>query len=505
MPPPRFRHGYDHDVFISYTHTDDQLDAGCRWVTEFARDLKVRLEIVSGHSVDIWRDEEKLGAADRFNESIAAAIETSAVLLVVLSPGYFNSTPCQEERAAFYDKITRERKESAGRKARVVKVAKFRVALERYPQDLRELLEHRFYVELPGPAWREFRLSEDPDVRRRYNPKVDDVAQEIAGLLSALEPAGAAAESRGSVYLAEATSDVEPQRDVLRRQLVQLGFDVQPTRELRLLPAREIRSFIADTMHSCRLTVHPVGGFYGFVPEGAGGKSVVQMQLELAQSDARNGDLGRIIWVPEGLDVQEEAQKEFLKRIRTEFAGHGFEFLERPFRALETCVADRLRSPSRERDAAPSTGVYLICDDQDRAVAKGVRSFIFNQRCDVEWTPFGTGDLADDQEHQKLLRRNRAHLVLHGKTSEAWIQDRIRELTAVRQPGIPPVQAIYLTDPRRQDKDDILVRDITLIDGYPPSTVGGTLEPFLDGIRGADGLAVLPRPAAPQPDQRSAP
>ena len=74
MPPPRFQHGYAHDVFVSYTHTDDQPDAGRRWVTQFTSDFRARLEIVSGHTVDIWRDEEKLGAADRFNETIAQAV-----------------------------------------------------------------------------------------------------------------------------------------------------------------------------------------------------------------------------------------------------------------------------------------------------------------------------------------------------------------------------------------------------------------------------------------------
>ena len=97
MSPPRFQHGYAHDVFVSYTHTDDQPDAGRRWVTQFTNDFRARLEIVSGHTVDIWRDEEKLDAADRFNDTIAQAVGGSAVLVVVLSPSYFNSEYCQKE------------------------------------------------------------------------------------------------------------------------------------------------------------------------------------------------------------------------------------------------------------------------------------------------------------------------------------------------------------------------------------------------------------------------
>ncbi len=504
MPVQRFQHGFSHDVFLSYTHTDDQPDVGRRWVTQFMKDLRARLEIVSGHTVDIWRDEEKLGAADRFNETIAQAVEKSAVLVVVLSPGYFNSEYCDKERKAFYECARIDGKESVGGKARVVKAAKFRVSLDRYPSDLRELLEHRFFVETPGSTLcKEFHLSDDPAVRERYNTKVDDVAQEIAGLLAGLEPATSLEPTKGVIYLAECSSDVERERDDLRRHLLQLGYDVQPKKELRLLPAREIREFVSQTLGKCRLAVYPVGAYYGFVPEGAEGKSVVQIQLELAQMDARNGELGRIIWVPEGLVPQEETQRQFLARLRTEFAGRHFELLERPFRALASRVEDRLKATVRqiENTMTPSSGIYLVCHNADRALAKTVRSFLFNQQLEVDWTPISVGmtDLTGNAEHEKLLRRNGAHLVLHGETTDAWLQDRIRELNDKRIGGESPLQAIFLANPPREDKNDILVRDITVLNGYSPVTVADALQPFLDEIGGhrppnAAGAAVGARP-----------
>src|SRR5262249_30207566 len=162
------------------------------------------------------------------------------------------------------------------------------------------------------------------------------------------------------VYVAEGTSDIDSSREALRRQLAQLGFDVQPTRDLRLLPAREIRDVVRDALGRAQLAIHPVGGYYGLVPEGADGKSLVQLQLELAQAEARSSDVGRMIWVPEGLVALEEAQQQFLSRIRTSFAGHGFELLERPFRALETWVVERLQS-AREapQEETQASGVYL--------------------------------------------------------------------------------------------------------------------------------------------------
>jgi TIR domain len=486
MPSPRFQHGFEHDIFVSYTHTDDQPDGGRRWVTEFMRDLEARLEIVSGHSVGVWRDETELGAADRFNKTIAAAVRNSALLLVVLSPSYFASDYCLREREVFYEKIRAEGKESVGTKSRVVKVSKFRVDLEKYPPDLRELLEYKFFIEGANSGFcREFHLSDDAVVRARYQTRVDDVAQEIAQLLSLLEPRTASSASKGSVYLADTTSDLEPQRDELRRHLTQLGFDVRPSGELRLLPTRNLRDAVARFLAECRLAIHPIGAYYGAIPE-AEDKSIVQIQLELARATARNGDLPKIIWLPEGTVPADERQREFLNRIRTEFAGRGFEFLERPYRAMAATVEDRLKAPERAAggDVPPSSGIYLVCANKDRSVAKTLRSFLFNQRWQVEWTPvsLNSEDLASNPEHLKLMRRNNMHLVLHGDTDDGWIQDRIRELNERRERGHVRSQAIYLANPRRDDKDDILVRDVELLEAYANVPVADVLKRYLDDL-----------------------
>lgn len=480
MPSPRFKHGYKHDVFISYTHTDDRLDGELRWVTKFMNDLRARLEIASGHAVDIWRDEEKLNAADRFNLTIAEAVAESALMLVILSPSYFNSSYCRLEREEFYRQIEHQSRCNLGEdKSRILKVAKFYVELENYPPDLRELLEHKFYVQLPGKTtYREFHVSEDPKVRDLYMPRVADVAQEIAGLLAALEAAEAPAEPKGIVYLAQSTSDVESERDQLRRELVTEGYEVQPKTELRLLSASHIQKLVTETISKCRLTIHPVGEYYGFVPEGAGGKSVVDMQIEAALASVHDGQMGHIIWVRHGLEPKEEAQNKFLEKLRREVAGHGVEFLQSSLQGLVTHIRERLRNPlPQARAAVAASGIYLVCDNSDRPLAKILRSFLFNEGHDIEWTPISLDYLTQYGEHTKRLRRNRTHLVLHGKTSEAWIQDRIRELNELRTAEREPqLQGIYLADPRREDKNEILVRDIVLLDGYLSNPVSRRIK-----------------------------
>jgi hypothetical protein len=215
---------------------------GRRWVSQFEADLRTRLAQVSGRSIITWRD-NKLGGADRFNDEIATQIGKSAVMVAILSPSYFRSEYCSTERRKF-----RQAARDIANKARIVKVAKTRVDLAAYPQDLKELLEYRFCVDEPSGVAREFHLHEDPAVQRRNATRIDDVATEIASILKLLESgAGPNGTTKGVVFLAKTTSDLDEPRDSIRRSLVQQGYEVLPTVPLRLLTAPQIReSLTAD-------------------------------------------------------------------------------------------------------------------------------------------------------------------------------------------------------------------------------------------------------------------
>jgi TIR domain len=186
LPAPRFQHRFANDVFISYTHEDDHEEAGLRWVARFETELRARLAKVSGQSIQMWRD-NRLSGADRFKPEIEQQLLSSAVLVAVVTPSYFRSEWCAAERNRFIEWSRANRGLYVANKARVVKAAKTRVPLAQYPDELRELLEFRFYVEEPNGTAREFHLSSDREVRDRFFMVVDDVAQAIEQILRGLE------------------------------------------------------------------------------------------------------------------------------------------------------------------------------------------------------------------------------------------------------------------------------------------------------------------------------
>ena len=230
MPSPRFQHGFPHDVFISYTHADNQPDRRGPWVERFETDLKARLEVVSGASIDIWWD-KKLGAADRFNDAIKDELQKSAVLVVILSPSYFNSAYCQSERESFYSHCASSGQSAVGNKNRVSEGRRSSRPAQTLPADLEEMLEWRFYAPVAGTSrYRELHLHEDAAVRDLYETRVDDVAQEIATILPPWKPAPR------PPHAVPSTSPKPPRtcRKSAKRSaatLTQLGYEVTPRSE----------------------------------------------------------------------------------------------------------------------------------------------------------------------------------------------------------------------------------------------------------------------------------
>jgi TIR domain-containing protein len=98
-----------HDVFISYRWSDNPSDVP--WVTRFHRHLDTLLNRKAPPGTDgtswdysIFRDKSRIEGNAPLPESIAAAVKSSATLLVVMSETYAkrDSKWCEEERRLFH-------------------------------------------------------------------------------------------------------------------------------------------------------------------------------------------------------------------------------------------------------------------------------------------------------------------------------------------------------------------------------------------------------------------
>ena len=486
MPPARFGHGFRNDIFLSYAHVDNAPDTDRReWVSRFALDLKNRLEMVSGHSVAVWRD-DRLEASDQLDPTIAAELSNSAALVTILSPAYFGSDPCRQEREHFID-VFDGAVIRGTTKSRIVKVVKTRVSPNRYPDELRGMLEHRFYKEEPNGTFKEFHLHEREEVRNQYATVLDDVAQELSQLLSVVEghPMGP---PRGAVFLAAATGDVYSERNDLRRFLESDGYAVLPSRNLPV-EAEELKQDVKSALQASALAVFVLGCRYGWVPEMGDGKSFVRLQLEHAGSFAPH--LPRIIWIPPGVTGSEQPQKEMLDEIRREFPRHGFEVIESNLTTLQTHLRDRLRptkppsiSPARDRG---TFSLYLMVDRCDRDRARPLRQQLLAAGFEVDWLP-ETGEAGPIRQlHREWLIHDDAFLIYYGMSDATWLAYQKLELRKALGHGrrTPPETRIVLAAPLSPDKEDLRASPRLVLDGLPPKELNEAVNRFVTDLSSA--------------------
>ena len=446
---------FETDVFISYTHTDNQPfgEDQERWIARLHSRLETRVEQFLGSKVSIFRD-EKLQGNDAFAEVLLEQLEKVAALVCIVSPRYFQSEWCSRELTGFFQAAEQSGGLQVGKKARLFKVVKTPPRPEQYPDELQRLLGYSFFHEPRAGRIREFHLDPNPEKRREYWVTLDDLAQDVAHLLEEMrgrrpQPSPATSVRNGpAVYLAETTSDLSLARENIRRDLEQRGYDVLPDEPLSVHGGDLVAS-VRDNLAKSKLSVHLIGSRYGAIPEGEQ-RSIVQLQLEVAAQ--MNGRLQRLLWIPENLEPAEERQEAFLADLQSAVTvGVGTELLRTPLETLKTYMVDKLTAPPKT--SASETGVqepasiYLICDQRDFEAVQPLADCLQGRGFAVT-LPLREGNEAEiHEDHRESLVVCDSVIIYYGSAKEYWLRTKLRDLRKVPGWGRPKpieVKAVYL-------------------------------------------------------------
>lgn len=512
---------FEGDAFISYAHLDNvELVEGRKgWITNLHRALEVRLGQLLGKPPQIWRD-PKLKGNDVFAETLVGRLGAVAALVAVVSPRYLKSEWTQRELKEFWTAAEAQGGIRAGDKARIFKILKTPVPFDRTPPELRMLLGYEFFKTDPDTGKvRELDEVFGPEAQRDFWLKLDDLAHDICALLERLEagqqpqgePAAPAAAptappqpavSRGTVFLAETTSDLREQREALRRDLQRHGYVVLPDRTLPLV-CDETQAAIREDLARSGLSIHLIGRNYGVVPEG-GSTSLVELQHELATERAQGARLRRLVWIPAGLQVNDERQRQVIERLRLDTRmQEGADLLEAFFEDLRTVVQDWLKrdvAPTAARDGPAVTGdgpplLYLMADQRDAELISPWAEGLFDAGIEV-MRPMFDGDESEIREyHEESLTTCDGVLIFSGAGNEFWLRRKLRELQKAAGYGRTkprPVVGICLVPPRTAEKERFRTHEAMVMpqwDGFAP----GLLEPFVAQLRVTRSVEPIPR------------
>ncbi|MBW3660538.1 MAG: TIR domain-containing protein [Gemmatimonadetes bacterium] len=470
--------GFDYDLFISYSHVDNQsLTEGQKgWIDAFHQALERRLAQWLESDPEVFRD-PKLAGNDYFEDVLPARLRKTAILISIVSPRYAKSPWCQKELQVFCDVAEDTGGIRVGDKARIFKVIKMPVELEHHPPQLQGLLGYDFYMRDDKGVALELSPDLGDEARLRFIQRVNDLAHQIRQLIHELlessAPAGdtivrrAVPRPGSTVYLAHTTYDLQDARDGIRRELEQRGHTVLPDRELP--PGPQFRDAVREQLARASLSIHPVGANYGMVPETEE-ESIVAIQHELgAEWAAASGSI-QLVWAPRDLVPADERQRAFVERLEAETGS--FDFLRTSLEELKTTVHDMLDHPQAVKDeSGPEDGppsVYLVCDRADFESVRPLEDHLFETGYEV-LLPAREGDEAEVREdHRQNLLTSDAVLVYWGRAGEAWLRAQLRELQ--KAPGYGrtnPLRAsaVYVAPPGSAAKDRFRSHQFTVVRG----------------------------------------
>ncbi|HEV7746982.1 MAG TPA: TIR domain-containing protein [Pyrinomonadaceae bacterium] len=483
---------FTHDIFISYGHLDDVNPFGQQkgWVDLLHERLLVLVGQALGYEPAIWRDGHNLQGNDQLVGAISEGVTRSLLLVPVISPRYVQSDWCNREMEAFHAGESPVSQGTPGFRSRVFKVVKTPLPnhlkkLE--PVQIRDLIGYQFYAEDDTSGLlTEFNTDpSDKSYWRMLNRLVADITKALIELkhpeakqtgslkLPAPSASTAGAKPNGAsaappakfVYLAETTSDLTNERDLVRDELRQRGYGVLPEQKLPLEEVKQTEQSVRAALARCALSVHMVGTRYGSTPEDDA-RSAVRIQEQLAaEHGGANSEFLRLLWMPPGLmteamPISDERQTSFVTELQKRIAA-GTELLQTNVEDLKTRMVEKLTPTA----AVPKVGhsrfkqVYLICENRDRSLIRPIKEYLFKQNLEViTWLDQEGADTLMDY-HRKNLRECDAALVYFGSGDEPWVRKNLEDLQKAYGYGRENdwlANAVYVGAPPSEQKEDFL-------------------------------------------------
>lgn len=433
------------------------------------RYLEGRLEQLFGETaLPIFRDVSGLRqSSSTLSEEIQDNIRKTQFLMPVLSPSYLASEWCTLERTHFlehYGEIA---------KSRIFGVEKMPV-MDRadFPPTLGERFVYRFFK--VDPETRRSRELTERD--EEFLNLVFDLAEDLKNQFTEIDSEAQA--TKGTVFLAETTSDLQHKREEIRRELKMKGYRVVPESALPY-DIDELRARICECLSEATFSVHPVGRYFGIAPERSGGTSIPQIQFDLAQEFAAEGRLKRLVWNPSKSEAEEANQEAFLEFLATDPTAQigtdrivgGLEHFKIILRDALEETTERTENESPDEGQIATIGILFAAENQ--SVVKEVRKAVFQAGFEVRRSEISMKGGVPTLENLQLMQAADAWIIVQGDQSEDWALGVVDLLD-----NYPSTcKAVYCG---QETTEPPLTREAIVLE-YETSLTD-TLKPFLDQL-----------------------
>ena len=445
--------GFEYDVFISYAAVDDKepmADNGRGWVTMFVRNLEMVLgsRLAGSEKLRIYFDRRNLGGNHQLQE-LPEAVGKSALFLASTSPAYSQREWTKRELDTFLKGAPDSRRLFAAEYLPLD-------AGETQPHPLNDRKRLKFWAVDEMSSQAAIPLTPKDDAFRNL---IHDLANQIKQQLVAINAAESARpaiiraaeviaddgarRSKGIVFLAQTTDDLEEERNQLRRYLEQFGFLVLPAGDL---PGggEAFRTEIEREIKQADLYVHLLGPRAGRYPADLeDGYGATQIKV------AREAGKKLLLWRhPElNLDTVTDARQRALLTDEAVVAC-GLETFKATVRSrLET----RPKQEERKR-RAPSL-VFIDAMQLDHDVAKIAQQEFRARQLPVA-IPLYQGSAEEVREDLTENMKDCEVLVfIYGMAPQAWVRAQMRLFSKLRSDTRARLVAIFVGPPDEKPAD----------------------------------------------------
>jgi TIR domain len=406
----------------------------------------------------MWRDKERIEFGQDLPDEIKDSVRASAAFLAVMSPNYWRSDWCAQERKIFLDRP--EDQLRVGRRHRFLKLVRrpWRGNVQEGFQE--RLKEVRFFEEgveyVPGT--------------KEFQAKIREAAEGINGLLEAMR------RSREAVFVSLLVGDTLQAGRDLQKEFLKQGYDARP--EGPLDSGFRDETIEKEMLLPAILSVHLLGTSYDPFTE-----HVIDLAIRLEKR--------MVFWLTPGTGKAQDArQRKLIERIRLrEKRTAEWELLENG--NSRAVIDDILELLKRKTATAPAKSngqaarVYLLCDPKtDVDGAREIQAQICNQEMmRVELPSISRLGAVKRTDHEKMLRECDGLLLFRKAAPTKWLletcndvlfaENKVERATPVRS------KAFLVNDPA------LLAGKIAGVPIIPQTEEFrlSDLEPFLDPLR----------------------
>ncbi len=412
---------FNYDIYISYANTDYQTEDN--WIANFSHFLQKTISQILNENVRFLHFSNHEKPSEQ-------TLLTAKIMLSIVTPAYVMSADAVEEVSIFYNYQLQnnsfQNTDIQNTDTQIFKIQKQHVKIEDEPTQLRGMLAYNF--------------SEITQETPEYWSLMIDLAYDIADFLTkkATQSVENTFKSK-CIYLSESSLDLIIERNIIRRELRNMGYAVFPN---TAFPhnQKELEFNIKNELNQSVLAIHLFGNDFGEELENSE-DSIMSLQNRFSNeksmfiasgAESNDKNFSRILWLAPNIVYQSEKQKIFVDNLRQNADNlEGAELLEVPLEDLKVAVKRILSEknvviPQYNADAQKS--IYLIYDKADENKIDNITNYCKNANLEI-LRPIFEGNLLDIRKnHINNLVQGDIALIFSHDTTPEWTKMKLLDL-----------------------------------------------------------------------------